>query len=223
MQNVITITQDHDKQLREAVIRQIDWDPEIGSDDITVSAANGVVTLTGFVHTFAEKYAAEKTAQRVYGVKAIANDIEVKPLTAHTDPEIARDVVNAMKINVTVPDDMVKAVVDQGWVTLEGDVDWDFQRRSAESCARNIAGVRGVVNNLKIKPRISARLVSEKIQDALRRSAEVDARRIHVSVSDSTVRLDGSVRSWAERREAEHAAWSAPGVAHVVDHIAIVP
>lgn len=219
-----TKTQDEsDKQLREAVLRQIEWDPEVTSSDVNVSAAGGIVSLTGFVHTYAEKYAAEKTAQHVYGVKAVANDIEVKPATARTDPEIARDVVHAMKINVTVPDDKIKAVVAQGWVTLEGNVHWDFQRRSAESCARNVAGVRGVVNNVKIKPTVSASLVSAKIEEALRRNAELDARRIKVSVSDSKVELEGSVRSWSERKQAEHAAWAAPGVAEVIDHIAIVP
>jgi osmotically-inducible protein OsmY len=212
-----------DNQLRDAVLRQLEWDPQVTSNDINVATADGVATLTGFVHTYAEKYAAEKAAQGVYGVKALADDIEVKPVSAHTDPEIARDAVHAMKINVTVPDEKIKTLVNEGFVTLEGTVDWDFQRRGAESCVRNVAGVRGVVNHLKVKPRVSAGEVSTKIEEALRRNAELDARRITVSATDSKVHLYGSVRSWFEREEAERAAWSSPGVAEVVDHISIVP
>src|ERR1019366_7934172 len=212
-----------DKQLRDAVLRQLEWDPQVTSNDINVATADGVVTLTGFVHSYAEKYAAEKAAQAVYGDKALADDIEVKPGSARTDPEIARDAVHAMKINVTVPDEKIKTLVNEGFVTLEGTVDWDFQRRGAESCVRNVAGVRGVVNHLKIKPRVSVGEVSSKIEEALRRNAELDARRITVSATDSKVHLYGSVRSWFEREEAERAAWSSPGVAEVIDHISIVP
>lgn len=211
-----------DEQLRDAVLRQLEWDPQVTSNDIDVSTADRIVTLTGFVHTYAEKYAAEKAAQAVYGVRAVANDIEVKPSGVRTDPEIARDVIHTMKINITVPED-IKAIVDQGFVTLEGSAEWDFQRRSAESCVRNVAGVRGVVNHIKVKPRVSAVQVSIKIEEALRRNAELDARRITVSATDNKVHLYGSVRSWFEREEAERAAWAAPGVAEVVDHISIVP
>lgn len=211
-----------DKQLRDAVLSQLEWDPQVTSTDIDVSTADSVVTLTGFVHSYAEKYAAEKATQAVYGVRAVANDIEVKPAGLRTDPEIARDVSHAMKINITVPQE-IKAIVDQGFVTLEGSAEWDFQRRSAESCVRNIAGVRGVVNHIKVKPRVSAAEVSTKIEEALRRNAELDARRITVSTKDNKVHLYGNVRSWFEREEAERAAWAAPGVAEVVDHISIVP
>lgn len=211
-----------DQQLRDAVLRQLEWDPQVTSNDIDVSTADSIVTLTGFVHTYAEKYAAEKAAQAVYGVRAVANDIEVKPSGVRTDPEIARDVIHTMKINITVPEE-IKAIVDQGFVTLEGSAEWDFQRRSAESCVRNVAGVRGVVNHIKVKPRVSAVQVSTKIEEALRRNAELDARRITVSATDNKVHLYGSVRSWFEREEAERAAWAAPGVAEVVDHISIVP
>lgn len=212
-----------DKQLRDAVLRQLEWDPRVISNDINVATADNVVTLTGFVHTYAEKYAAEKAAQSVYGVQALANDIEVKPGTARTDPEIARDAVHAMTINVTVPAGKIKTLVNEGFVTLEGTVDWDFQRRGAESCVRNVAGVRGVVNHLKIKPQVSVGEVGAKIEEALRRNAELDARRITVSATDGKVHLNGSVRSWFEREEAERAAWAAPGVSEVVDHISVVP
>lgn len=212
-----------DTRLREAVLRQLEWDPQVTSRDINVAAADSVVTLTGFVHTYSEKYAAEKTAQRVYGVRALANDIEVKLMDARADPEIARDALHAMSINITVPQAGIKVLVNEGFVTLEGLVEWDFQRKGAEACVRHLAGVRGVMNHLQVKPGASAAEVSTKIEQALRRNAELDARRITVSATDSKVHLYGSVRSWFEREEAERAAWAAPGVADVIDHIAVVP
>jgi osmotically-inducible protein OsmY len=215
--------QESDALLRDAVTRQLEWDPQLTSNDISVAASDHVVTLTGFVRNYAEKYAAEKATQGVYGVQAVANDIEVKPAGGHTDPEIARDVVHAMKINVMVPDSGIRAIVNEGFVTLEGNAEWDFQRRSAEACARNIAGVRGVLNHIKVKPRVSPGVVSTRIEEALRRNAELDARRITVTATDSKVHLYGSVRSWFEREEVERAAWAAPGVAEVIDHITIVP
>jgi len=205
------------------VIRQLDWDPQVISRDINVATTDNVVALTGFVHSYADKLAAERAAQSVYGVKAVANDIEVKPASVRTDPEIARDIVHAMKINVIVPDDKIKTLVKDGFVTLDGTVDWDFQRKGAETCARHIDGVRGVANLVTVKPRVSAADVSIKIEQALRRSAEVDARRITVSATDGRVYLYGSVSSSFEREEAERAAWAAPGVSEVIDRISIVP
>jgi osmotically-inducible protein OsmY len=211
-----------DKQLRESVLRQIEWSPEIASEDISVSAKEGAVTLTGFVHSYAEKVAAEKTAKSVYGVRAVANDIEVKPET-RTDPEIARDIVHALRIDMTVPDERIKVGLQNGLVTLEGTTDWHYQRDAAEGCARKVNGVRGLINKIEVKPRVSTVEVKTKIEDALRRSAEVDARRITVSAQDGAVTLHGNVRSWFEREQAERAAWAAPGVSRVIDNIAIVP
>jgi len=212
-----------DKLLANAVTRQLEWDPQVVSKDISVTVNDNVVTLTGFTHSYAEKYAAEKAVKSVYGVQAVANDIEVKPATMRTDPEIARDIVSAMKLDLTVPDDRIKAGVHDGYVTLEGTVDWNFQRSGAEACARNVHGVRGVLNHIAIKPKVSAIEVTHNIEEALRRSAEVDARRITVFAHDGEVQLNGSVRSWFEREEAERAAWAAPGVSEVIDHIAVVP
>lgn len=213
-----------DRQLREAVLKQIEWDPQITSKDIGVEALDSVITLTGFAHHYAEKYAAEKAAKSVYGVRAVANDIEVKLGASRSDPEIARDLTQATKLDVALPENGIKTTVQDGFVTLEGSVEWNFQRAKIEAGARNVPGVRGVMNHIVIKPKpVSTVEVLHKIEDALRRSAEVDARRITVSAKDGQVHLYGSVRSWMEREEAEHAAWSAPGVSDVVDHISVIP
>ena len=210
------------KELREAVLRQLEWSPEIASEDIGVSAKEGAVTLSGFVHSYAEKVAAEKAAKGVYGVLAVANDIEVRPGT-RTDPEIARDIVQALRLDATVPDERLKVSVQNGFVTLDGTTDWHYQRDAAQSCARKVSGVRGLLNKIEVNPRVSTVEVKAKIEAALRRSAEVDARRITVSAQDGAVTLHGNVRSWFEREEAERAAWAAPGVSRVIDNIAVVP
>ena len=214
---------DADNQLRDNVIRQIEWEPEIVSTDISVNAQRGVVTLTGYVHSYGEKFAAERAAKRVYGVLGLANDIEVRLGTKRTDPEIAREAVQALETNFSVPDGRVKVGVRDGVVTLEGTVDWAFQRESAEASARSLAGVRGIDNHIQVKPQVSPAEVKAKIEEALRRSAEVDARRISVAAEGETVHLYGYVRSFAEKNEAQRAAWAAPGVARVVSHLAIVP
>ncbi len=212
-----------DEELRDIVLREIDWEPAIVSKDISVKVKDGIVTLTGFVHNYLEKAAAERATKSVYGVRSIANDIAVKPMFARTDPEIARDVVNVLTMHAFVPDERIKTTVHDGFVTLEGTVEWNYQRSNAESAVRAVTGVRGIINDIQLKPTVSKTIVKERIEEALRRSAEVDARRITVTARDSKVELNGYVRSWLERDEAERAAWAAPGVSQVVDNLVVSP
>lgn len=189
-----------------------------------MTATDNAITLTGFVHNYSEKYAAEKAAKAVYGVQAVAHDIEVKLKADRTDPEIARDVAQALKLDGIIPHDGIKATVQNGFVILEGAVEWNYQRTSAGNCARNVRGVRGMANNIVMNPKLASPMdVLHRIEKALERNAEIDARRITVSAVDGRVQLHGSVRSWAERTEAEHAAWAAPGVTDVIDHLSVVP
>jgi osmotically-inducible protein OsmY len=213
-----------DNSIREDVLRELEWDPQISSDsDIAVAVKDGVVTLSGFVHSFWEKDAAEKAAKRVYGVKGVADDIEVKLFWKQTDPEIARDAVHELESHVSIPADKIKVTVKNGWVTLEGTVEWEYQKSLAKSAVKKLTGLTGVTNEIEVRPKVTPQEVKGKIEEALRRSAELDARRITVEVEGSTVKLYGSVSSWAEREEAERAAWSAPGTTMVENHILVNP
>lgn len=214
-----------DGELRESVEDALDWEPSIDVGDVDINVDGGVVTLGGDVGTYAEKRAAEQVVLGVYGAKGVANDLNVR--LTHTlersDTDIAQAAVNTLKWNTQVPSDRVSVAVSDGWVTLRGTVDWQYQRDAAEGAVRALAGVRGITNESSVGPRVQPANVKTRIEAALRRSAEIDARRINVSVSDGRVRLTGNVHSWFERDEARRAAWAAPGVTAVEDQMAVVP
>jgi len=214
-----------DRELQKDVQGALDWEPSIDTAEVGVTVDNGIVTLRGDVKTYAEKAAAERVTLGVYGVKAVANDLNVRLIQGadRTDGEIAQAAVNALRWNSQVPPDAVHVTVSHGWVTLKGQVDWQFQKDASAQAVRNLMGVRGVTNTVGLKPHVSIADVQSKIEAALKRSAEIDARRIHVAVTDGRVVLTGNVRSWAEREEAEKAVWAAPGVKEIDDRIAIVP
>ena len=212
-----------DEDIRHDVEAELQWDPDIRAADVAVAVKDGVVTLTGFVRSYAQKWQAERDAKRVSGVRGVANDIEVRlpDLDARPDPEIARDALQ--KIHFTLPYFGEKIVVTAkaGWVTLEGEVEWHYVRERAEQAVRRVRGVNGVTNLITIKPKVATTVVKSQIEDALRRSAETDAKNITVEVEGDKIILRGQVRSWAERQDAERAAWRAPGVREVQNLIAI--
>jgi osmotically-inducible protein OsmY len=212
-----------DTDLRDRVERQLDWDPQVTSTSIGVAARAGVVTLTGFVNSYAEKLAAERVTLKTYGVSAVANEIEVKPPFKKTDADIASAALNALDQRVDVPSEKIKLTVKGGWLTLQGDVDWDYQKNAAEFAVKYLGGVKGVTNGIVVRPHVSTAVVKDKIEDALKRNAEIDARRITVQADNDKVTLRGNVRSWFEKDEAATAAWAAPGVKEVSNQIAVVP
>jgi osmotically-inducible protein OsmY len=210
-----------DSDVKRDVEEELKYDPDLDSTDIGVSVKKGVVSLTGFVRTYSEKLQAEADAKRVSGVMGVANDIDVRLSSSRADPEIARDVVAQLKIWLPFSHEKIKCVVKSGWVTLEGEVQWNYQRTRAENAARRVKGVLGVSNAIQLAPRVSPKEVKAKIESALKRSAQVDAGRITVDADGSEVVLRGSVRSWAEREEAERAAWLAAGVTKVDNQISV--
>lgn len=214
-----------DREIQEHVHNAIDFDPSIDGANVGVTVDNGIVTLRGDIKSYTEKLAAERLALQIYGVKAVANDLIVKlgPSHMRTDSDIAQAAVNALRWNVEVPSDSVIPSVSNGWIVLTGNVEWRYQREAAEQVVRNLTGLRGLTNEIVVKPHVATSDVRAKIQAAFRRSAEVDARRITVAATEGTVTLSGSVRSWAEREEARHAAWAAPGVHNVVDRMTVTP
>jgi osmotically-inducible protein OsmY len=213
-----------DQSLREDVLFELKYDPKLTTaSDIAVAVKEGVVTLSGYVSNYWEKDAAEKAVKRVYGVRGVANDIQVKLSTVRTDPEIARDAVQELESHISIPYEKIKVTVKSGWVTLEGSVNWQFQKSLAESSVKKLRGVIGVTNNIEVRPSVTPSGIKSRIEDALKRNAELDARRITVEVDGGAVRLYGSVRSWAEKNQAEQAAWSAPGTTKIENFISINP
>jgi len=215
----------NDEAIQKAVMEELEWDPEVEVTDVGVTVDQGVVTLTGTVDSFLKKWAAERAALRVEGVRAVVNHIEVVPrgLGIRTDEDIARAVVTALEENPSVPADKIKVRVEEGRVTLEGEVDWHYQRREAEESARRVSGVKSVINLITVKqPTVAPDTIKRQIEQAFVRHAELDAESIQVRVEEGGhVVLTGTVRSWAERKEAEEAAWRAPGVTKVTNLIRV--
>ena len=211
-----------DSQLKQDVESELRWDPSVTSDQVKVTADEGVITLRGSVPHYYEKTTAEKAAQRVGGVRAVADELEVKLFDAYerSDEEVARAALSALEWSYSAPTG-IKITVDKGWVTLQGEAEWDYERNAARDAVSTLMGVRGVSNNITIQSRVQASDVKTKIEEALKRSAETEGRNIHVTVSGNRVNLTGSVHSFSEIEDARLAAWSAPGVMNVDDDLKI--
>jgi len=211
-----------DADIRRDVEAELKWSPEVDETDIAIKVNTGEVTLTGYVRSFYEKFQAEVAIKRVKGVAAVANDIQVRQFAgAPTDPQIARAAVAALKFELPVTWEKIRPVVQQGRVTLEGAVEWQYQREAAERAVRHLSGVITVLNSITITPKVHAKDIKHSIEDAFRRIAHVDADHITVDTRGSDVTLRGEVQSWAERDEAQRTAWSAPGVSNVVNELRV--
>lgn len=212
-----------DHEIHKDVTEELSWEPILRGSEIGVAVKDGVVTLSGNVDSYVKKLATERAAKLVSGVKAIAVDVEVRPPGAlkKTDTEIAHAIMDALKWNSLVRDEKVKVKVDDGWVTLEGEAEWNYQRESVRAAVENLTGVKGITNLIKVEPVLSMKDVKQKITSAFQRHAVLDAGKISIEAVDGTVTLNGKVRSLAEKNDAELAAWSAPGVRRVVNNLLV--
>lgn len=212
-----------DKTLRQCIIDELDFEPRIHSANIGVAVNGGIVTLSGHVPTYPQKAFAEQAVKRVKGVRGLAEELKVQFAGAevHSDEEIAKRAIAILDFNVLVPKGAITVKVEQGWLTLTGEVPWEYERTAATADLRKLRGVVGINNLVTVKPHATAFDVERRIIDALKRSAEVEARNVRVNVHDGRVTLEGHVDTWADRRAVERAAWSAPGVRTVEDHVHI--
>lgn len=210
-----------DEQIQRDVLAELKWDAKLQPNEIGVIVKDGVVTLTGWVDSYLKKWRAEEAVHRVSGVKAVANDIEVRLATERTDADIAAAAVRALEWDVLVPKDRIKVTVSKGRVTLEGEVEWQYQKEETERVVSHLPGVKGLSNLITVAPRVMPTDLKKKIEEALVRAAELDAQRISVEVQGTTAILRGTVRSWMEKQAAERAAWSAPGITAVENRIVV--
>lgn len=211
-----------DIDIKKDLEAELKWSPDVDDTDIAVKVTSGEVTLSGYARNYFEKVQAETAVKRVKGVVAVANDLEVRAFSGTpTDPEIARAAVAALKYALPWTWENIKPVVQRGWITLEGTLEWQYQREQAESAVRFLSGVIGVVNGIRLEPKVAAQDVKRKIEDAFRRIAQIDAAHITVDAQGSDVTLRGEVRSWAERDQAQQSAWSAPGVVKVINELTV--
>lgn len=212
-----------DLSLRQSIMDELEFQPDIDAANIGVTVDNGVVTLTGHVKSYAQKISAERAVKSIKGVRAVAEEIQVRPMkdAGTADDAIASRALNILSWSSDIPEQDIKVIVQNGWITLEGEVDWQYQKETAEMAVRKLSGVVGVDNRLVLRPQVNVDDIQRRIEEALKRNAEVDAKGIHIKVEGDVVKLEGKVHLWRERQIAERAAWSVPGVRQVDDHLRI--